>query len=55
MFTDEPVPYLFSLKGFLLDQQAINHDPALAALIAEINRELSRRAELPDHSSSDSE
>jgi hypothetical protein len=43
MFTDEPVQYLFTFKDFLLEQQLKNENPTVAALIAEINRELLKR------------
>jgi hypothetical protein len=43
MFTDEPVQYLFTFKEFLLEQQSKKEEPMVAALIAEINRELWKR------------
>ena len=43
MFTDEPAQYLTAFRDFLLAQQVEKEDPALAALIAEIDRELSTR------------
>ncbi|HME61864.1 MAG TPA: hypothetical protein VKH62_11500 [Candidatus Binatia bacterium] len=43
MFTDEPVQYLFTFKKFLLEQQSKKEEPTVAALIAEINRELLKR------------
>jgi hypothetical protein len=43
MFTDEPEQYLTGFRDFLLAQQFEKEDPALTALIAEINRELSTR------------
>lgn len=46
MFTDEPVQYLSAFKDFLLEQQSKEkEDPTVAALIAEINRELLKRTE----------
>ena len=45
MFADEPDQYLISFKNFLLAQRSGKEDPAAAALIAEIDRELLRRAE----------
>ena len=50
IFTDEPLQYLSSLKEFLLEQQSKRDRGTAAELIAEIDRELSKRAELsPDH------
>ena len=50
IFTDEPLQYLSSLKEFLLEQQFKRDGGTAAELIAEIDRELSKRAELsPDH------
>jgi hypothetical protein len=43
MFTDEPKQYLLAFKEFLLAQQTEKTDPAVPALIAEIERELSTR------------
>jgi hypothetical protein len=43
MFTDEPQEYLLAFKEFLLRQQGEKEDPAVPALIAEIERELSAR------------
>ena len=43
MFNDDPKEYLIAFKDFLLAQQAENRDPAAAALIAEIERELLKR------------
>ena len=43
MFNDDPKEYLIAFKDFLLAQQAENGDPAAAALIAEIERELLKR------------
>jgi hypothetical protein len=43
MFTDEPDQYLLVFREFLLAQQAEKEDPAVSALIAEIERELSTR------------
>jgi hypothetical protein len=45
MFTDEPVQYLSMFKEFLIEQQSNKKEPAVAALIAEIDRELLKRAE----------
>ena len=50
IFTDEPLQYLSSLKEFLLEQQSKRDRGTAAELIAEIDRELSKRAELSrDH------
>ena len=50
IFTDEPLQYLSSLKEFLLEQQSKRDGGTAAELIAEIDRELSKRAKLsPDH------
>ena len=50
IFTDEPLQYLSSLKEFLLEQQFKRDGGTAAELIAEIDRELSKRAELsPNH------
>ena len=50
IFTDEPLQYLSSLKELLLEQQFKRDGGTAAELIAEIDRELSKRAELsPDH------
>ena len=43
MFTGEPIQYLFTFKEFLLEQQSKKQEQMLAALIAEINRELLKR------------
>ena len=43
MFTHEPDKYLATFKDFLLEQQSKTEDPTVAALIAEINRELLKR------------
>jgi hypothetical protein len=43
MFSDEPEEYLLAFKDFLLGQHAGNKDPAAAALIDEIEQELSKR------------
>jgi hypothetical protein len=43
MFTDEPDQYLSTFKEFLLEQQSKQEDSTVAALIAEINRELLKR------------
>jgi hypothetical protein len=45
MFTEEPVQYLSGFKEFLLEQQSKKEDQTIAALIAEINRELLKRKE----------
>lgn len=43
MFAHDPEEYLLALKDFLLAQHAKKEDPAAAALIAEIYKELLRR------------
>jgi hypothetical protein len=43
MFSDDPEEYLIAFKDFLVAQHAENEDPAAAALIAEIEQELSKR------------
>jgi hypothetical protein len=43
MFNEDPKEYLIAFKDFLLAQQAETGDPAAAALIAEIDRELLKR------------
>jgi hypothetical protein len=48
MFTDEPIQYLAGFREFLLEQQANNQEPAVTALIAEIDRELMKRADQTD-------
>lgn len=45
MFTEEPVEYLSTFKEFLLEEQSKKEDQTVAALIAEINRELLKRME----------
>lgn len=44
MFKDEPTEYLTSFKRFLLEQSK-KGDRAVAELLAEIERELLKRAE----------
>ena len=44
MFNEDPKEYLIAFKDFLLAQQAESGDPAAAALIAEIEQELVKRA-----------
>jgi len=46
IFTDEPLQYLSSLKEFLLEHQSKRDEGTVAELIAEIDRELLKRAEL---------
>jgi hypothetical protein len=48
MFTEEPDQYLSGFRDFLLAQQCEKEDPALAALIVEIDRELSTREYGPE-------
>lgn len=43
MFADEPDEYLIVFKDFLRRQQFEKEDPAAATIIAEIDRELSKR------------
>jgi hypothetical protein len=43
MFNEDPKEYLIAFKDFLLAQQAETRDPAAAALITEIDRELLKR------------
>ena len=45
MLADETTQYLTSLKEFLVKQRLKTQDPIVGELIAEINRELSRRME----------
>ncbi len=45
MLTEETTQYLTSLKQFLVEQRLKTKDPLVRELIAEINRELSRRME----------
>lgn len=45
MFSDDPDEYLLTLKEFLLARHAEKEDPAAAALVAEIYRELLHRVE----------
>ena len=54
MFADEPIQYLAAFREFLLEQQSKTDDPALGALIAEINRELTRRHPTAQGNSHDS-
>ena len=44
MFKDEPIWYLSEFKEFLIEQLANKEEPSVTALIAEIDRELSKRA-----------
>jgi len=43
MFADEPDEYLIAFKDFLRMQEFEKEDPAAATIIAEIDRELSKR------------